>query len=106
EQAQTDATAAAADRDAALEQLRALGVDEATIVALRENKPVREVNGEIRAPIEGTVVERLITPGQLLQAGSTPCFTIADLSTMWVMANVFESDLAVVREGDHADVVT
>jgi cobalt-zinc-cadmium efflux system membrane fusion protein len=35
EQAQTDAAAAAADRDAALQQLRALGVDEATIAALR-----------------------------------------------------------------------
>jgi cobalt-zinc-cadmium efflux system membrane fusion protein len=29
----------------------------------------------IRSPIAGTVVEKLITPGQLLQAGTTPCFT-------------------------------
>jgi cobalt-zinc-cadmium efflux system membrane fusion protein len=48
------------------------------------------------------VVERLITPGQLLQAGSTPCFTIADLSTVWVMANVFEADLPYVAVGDSA----
>ena len=53
----------------------------------------------IRAPIDGTVVEKLINPGQLLQAGTTPCFTIADLSTMWVMANVFESDIGVVAAG-------
>ena len=31
-------------------------------------------------------MEKLITPGQLLQAGTTPCFTVADLSRVWVMA--------------------
>ena len=106
EQAQTDAAAAAADRDAALQQLRALGVDEASIAALRDGKDVPELQGAIRAPIEGTVVERLINPGQLLQAGSTAAFTVANLATMWVQANVFESDLASVQIGDRADVTT
>lgn len=106
EQAQTDAVSAAADRDAALEQLRAIGVEDTTIQALQENRPVANVQGAIRAPIAGTVVERLVTPGQLLQAGTTPCFTVADLSRMWVMTNVFESDLSDVRLGDQADVVT
>jgi cobalt-zinc-cadmium efflux system membrane fusion protein len=54
--------------------------------------------------LPGTVVERLITPGQLLQAGQTPTFTVARLETMWVMANVFEQDLADVAVGDPADV--
>jgi len=106
EQAQTDAAAAAADRDAALQQLRALGVDEAAIAALRDGKDIPELQGAIRAPIEGTVVERLINPGQLLQAGSTAAFTVANLATMWVQANVFESDLASVQIGDRADVTT
>jgi cobalt-zinc-cadmium efflux system membrane fusion protein len=106
EQAQTDAVSAAADRDAALEQLRAIGVEDTTIQALQDNRPVANVQGAIRAPIAGTVVERLVTPGQLLQAGTTPCFTVADLSRMWVMTNVFESDLSDVRLGDQADVVT
>lgn len=106
EQAQTDAISAAADRDAALQQLRSLGVEDSTIEALRENRPVAAVEGAIRSPVGGTVVERLVTPGQLLQAGSTPCFTVADLSRMWVMANVFESDLANVQAGDSADVTT
>ena len=43
----------------------------------------------IRSPIAGTVVEKLISPGQLLQAGTTPCFTVADLSRVWVMAQIF-----------------
>ena len=55
--------AAAADRDAALQQLRSLGVDEAAIDEIREGKPVAAGEGAIRAPIAGTVVEKLITPG-------------------------------------------
>jgi len=106
EQAQTDAISAVADRDAALEQLRSIGVEDSTIQALQENRPVSNVQGSIRAPLAGTVVERLVTPGQLIQAGTTPCFTVADLSRMWVMTNVFESDLSDVRLGDQADVVT
>ena len=106
EQAQTDALSAEADRDAALQALQALGVDESTLAGLRENKAVAAVQGVIRAPIEGTVVEKLINPGQLLQAGATPTFTVADLSTVWVMASVFESDLASVVRGDKVDVVT
>src|SRR5262245_21327486 len=59
EQAQTDAAAASADRDAALQQLRALGVDEASIAALRDGKDIPQLEGAIRAPLDGTVVERL-----------------------------------------------
>jgi len=102
EQSQTDAAGAVADREAALEQLRGLGVDSTTIDDLRSHRPVRTAQGVVRAPIEGTVVEKLITPGQLLQAGSTPCFTIASLSTVWVMADVFEADLPYVAIGDSA----
>ena len=106
EQAQTDAVNAEADRDSAIQQLRSLGVDDATINAIRDNKPVDNLGGVIRSPINGTVVERLVSPGQLLQAGTTPTFTVADVSNVWVMANVFEVDLPSVRAGDRADVVT
>lgn len=106
EQAQTDLAAAAADRDASIQQLRALGVEEAQIDAIRDNKPMAPLQATIRAPIAGTVVEKLISPGQLLQAGTTPCFTVADLSTMWVLANVFPSDVQDVAVGEQADVMT
>jgi cobalt-zinc-cadmium efflux system membrane fusion protein len=56
----------------------------------------------INSPIAGTVVEKLITPGELLTAGTTPCFTVADLSRVWVMAQFFGSDLAAVSVGDSA----
>ncbi|MGE5231685.1 MAG: efflux RND transporter periplasmic adaptor subunit [Deltaproteobacteria bacterium] len=104
EQAQTDAATAAADQEAALEQLRALGVDSVGIEAIKGHRPAAGPQGVVRAPIAGRVVERLITPGQLLQAGATPCFTIADLSSVWVMAHVFEAQLPDVAEGDSAAV--
>src|ERR1051326_2663115 len=106
EQAQTDLAGAAADRDAAIQQMRSLGVDEAQIEAIRDNKPTEPLQGVIRSPIDGTVVERLISPGQLLQASTTQAFTVADLSTMWVLANVFPSDVKDVAVGEPADVVT
>jgi cobalt-zinc-cadmium efflux system membrane fusion protein len=104
EQAQIDAASAEADRDAALQALVALDVDAATIKAIRAGRTVTRVQGVIRAPIAGTVVEKLITPGQLLQAGSTPCFTVADLSKVWVMAQLSATELAGIRVGDPAQV--
>jgi len=104
EQAQTDAIAAHADREAALAQLRAYGVGEATLGALEAGREAGPVEAAIRAPLAGTVVERLVSPGQLIEAGTTPAFTVANLSRMWVMASVFEADLPSVRVGDVADV--
>ena len=105
DQARTDLAAATADREAARSQLRSLGLDDTAIAAIRDGKPV-SAQAAVRAPIGGTLVERLITPGQLLQAGTTPCFTIADLSTVWVMANVFESDVGAVQRGEAAFITT
>src|SRR5580692_4299780 len=106
EQAQTDATNAEADRDAALQALVSLNVDPQTIKDIADGKQISRIEGTIRAPIAGTVVEKLITPGELLQAGTTPCFTIADLSRVWVMAQIFDSDLASVSVGDPVEIET
>jgi membrane fusion protein, heavy metal efflux system len=106
EQAQTDATNAEADRDAALRALVSLNVPSATLDAIREGRPVSTPAGVIRSPVAGTVVEKLVTPGQLLEAGTTLCFTVANLSHVWVMAQLFGSDLAAVSVGDPAEVVT
>jgi len=105
-QAETDATNAEADRDAALQALVSLNVPAQTIKDIQEGRPTSHVQGMIRSPVAGTVVEKLITPGELLQAGTTPCFTVADLSRVWVMAQLFGSDLASVSVGDSATVVT
>ena len=52
------------------------------------------------------MVERLINPGQLLQAGGTPAFTIADLSSVWVMGNVFGDDMTAIRHGTLVRIFT
>jgi len=106
EQAESDAVGAESDRDAALQALVALNVDPQTIREVRANRRVAHAVGTIRAPISGTVVERLVTPGQLLQAGTTPCFTVADLSRVWVMSQVFGSNIASVSVGDTARIST
>lgn len=106
EQAETDAVNAEADRDAALQALVSLNVHPQTIKDIQKGLPVSRPEGIIRSPVAGTVVEKLITPGELLEAGTTPCFTVANLSRVWVMAQVFGSDLNSVNLGDSAEVVT
>ncbi|HEX5182643.1 MAG TPA: efflux RND transporter periplasmic adaptor subunit [Allosphingosinicella sp.] len=93
-QAQTDAAGAEADRDAARQALVAL------------NGAGRASSGAaiIRAPIAGTIVDKEVTPGQLLQAGSTQTFTVANLSRVWVLAQVSNSDLGAIRAGDSATI--
>ena len=104
EQAQSDAAGAEGDRDAALQGLVSLGVDPSIIKDVEAGKPTTSPEGVIRSPISGTVVEKNITPGQLLQAGTTPVFTVADLSKVWVMAHIFDADIGAVHNGDLADV--
>ena len=106
DQAENDAVNAEADRESALQSLVSLQVPAEAIKAIQDGRPVSHLDGVIRAPVAGTVVEKLITPGQLLQAGSTPCFTVADLSRVWVLAQVFGDDLTAVRVGDSAEVIT
>lgn len=103
-QAQADAAGADADRAAALQTLVALHMDPQMIAAVAAGKPASGGLGVIRAPITGTVVEKSIAPGQTLAAGSSPCFTIADTGTLWVMAQVFGDDIARVATGDPASI--
>jgi membrane fusion protein, heavy metal efflux system len=51
-------------------------------------------------------VERLCAPGQVIQAGSTQCFTISNMKTVWVLANVYEDQLAYVHVGDPVTIKT
>lgn len=103
-QAQTDAASAEADRNAALQTLISLGVDRGTIARAMAGNPAAGLTGVIRAPVSGIVVDKTITPGQLLQAGSTTAFTVANLSQVWVMAQIAPSDLGSVGVRDAATI--
>ena len=106
EQARTDNASATADREAAMLALYALGLDATTVAAIRDGQQAAPVESAIRSPIRGTVVERMINPGQQLQAGTTPTFTVADLATMWVIASVYTSDISLVTAGVPVDILT
>ena len=95
---------AEADRVAALQSLVSMGVDRHTIASATSGSPVAGFAGIIRAPVSGVVVEKQITPGQLLQAGNTAAFTVANLSRVWVLAQLSPSDLASVRLHDLAAI--
>jgi cobalt-zinc-cadmium efflux system membrane fusion protein len=60
----------------------------------------------VASPLAGTVLERHISEGQFVQADSAPLIVVADLSSVWVMADVFERDLSSLHTGDAATVTT
>ena len=103
-QAQADAASAEADREAALQALNSMGVDQGIIRGAMSGRASRGVGGIIRAPVSGVIVDKSVTPGQLLQAGSSPAFTVANLSQVWVLAQIASSDLASVNVNDTAQI--
>ena len=101
-QAESDRIQAQADLNAALLGLKILGI------AKPEDLEKAPSSAEIPllAPIGGEVVERDVAPGQLLQAGATQAFIISDMSSVWVLANVYQGDMAAVHVGDQVTVQT
>jgi membrane fusion protein, heavy metal efflux system len=101
-QAESDRIQAQADLNAAEQGMRILGIKNP------EDLASAPASAEIPviAPIAGEVVERLVSPGQVMQAGQTQAFTISDMSTVWVLANLYQSDLAYVKVGDDVVVQT
>lgn len=102
EQADSSRTQARADLNAAEQGMKILGIKDPANLA----KTPSSAQIPVLAPIGGEVVERLVSPGQVVQAGQTQAFTISDLRTVWVLANVYQSDLAYVRSGDNVVVQT
>jgi cobalt-zinc-cadmium efflux system membrane fusion protein len=104
QQAESDRAEALADQQSAEDALRALGIRDPAAMVKEPPKSTGQI--PVPAPAAGQIVERLVGPGQLLQAGSTQCFTISDMSTVWVLVNVYQNDLASVRIGDAVDITT
>jgi cobalt-zinc-cadmium efflux system membrane fusion protein len=57
----------------------------------------------VRAPASGAITERLVNPGSGVEAGK-PLFTIANIATVWVIANVPEAQVASVHVGTPAEI--
>jgi len=90
----------AAGLASARERLRLLGVPDEEIARL-ERERVASSRIVIRSTARGTVLERGVTQGQYV-AADTRLFTLADLSRVWVIADLYEMDLAGVHRGDLA----
>ena len=104
EQAQADYNDAQTDVSTALQALRILGVTEKEVKDAEQQTTTVRPELPMRAPIAGTIVQKLVQPGQVIQAGATTAFVIANVSTVWVQAHVYEKDLRDVRNGDTAEV--
>lgn len=83
------------------EQLRVLGLDPATFDAAGLDPVI-----PVRAPRDGVVVDCHMAEGQFVQGDGTSLLTIADLSSVWVVADVFERDLHAVGLHQAAEVTT
>ena len=103
ESSQADFNDARTDVQNSLQALRIFGIA-AQEIALAE-KQGTSINTElaVRSPITGVIVQKLVSPGQVIQAGQTACFLVSDVSTVWVQGHVFDRDLPNVRVGDTVD---
>jgi len=86
----------------AQERLRQWGVPEREIQELQETGKVkREI--EIDSPVSGYITERNALPDMYVQPG-TKLYSVADLTAVWVYAQVFQNDIGRVKVGDRAEV--
>ncbi|SDS60401.1 efflux RND transporter periplasmic adaptor subunit [Bradyrhizobium canariense] len=98
-QAQNDLRSSQTALEAARNKLKILGLSDAAIAAFQEKGSI-DPNTTVFSPIAGTVVQRKIGPGQYINSGaSDPVYVIGDLSTVWLIAFVRETDASIVSVG-------
>jgi len=91
-------------------RLRILGRSDAEISAFENEPNAQKMNSEalVRAPVAGTVTQRQVGLGQYINSASTgasnPLYSISNLSTVWLVANVREMDAPLVHIGDPVEV--
>jgi cobalt-zinc-cadmium efflux system membrane fusion protein len=96
-------------RAAARNRLRILGRSDADLAEVEASANVQQMNPEtvVRAPIAGIVVQRQVGLGQYIASaasGSNPVYSIGNLSTVWLIANVRETDARAVKIGQPVEV--
>lgn len=85
------------DMNAARDQLRLLGMPDASMEKLESTRTVNP-SSHVQASIDGTVLQRSVTPGQMVQSAETVC-VLADLSSVWLIADVPEQAAGNVAVG-------
>ncbi len=100
ESVEADYNDAATQVQNSLQPLKILGISQKEIEdAERQGVPINPELA-VRSPISGMIVQKLVFPGQFIQAGTTTCFLISDVSTVWVQGHIYEKDLTHIRVGD------
>jgi membrane fusion protein, heavy metal efflux system len=85
-------------------RLRILGKNDKEIEALQAAGKA-DAESVVVSPISGTVIARKVGLGQYIQTGaSDPVYSIGDLSTVWLIANVREADAALIKTGEPVSV--
>jgi cobalt-zinc-cadmium efflux system membrane fusion protein len=102
QQSENDLAKARAKVQQTEENLAVLGVDAKTV----DGHTLHSSTVPIHSPIDGTVIDRAVTEGQFVGNDATPLITIADLSSVWIQADIFERDLRHIAVGETADVTT
>jgi cobalt-zinc-cadmium efflux system membrane fusion protein len=97
QQAETDAVTAEVEHQRAHARLRQIGVD--------PDSPDKARTVAITAPVSGSVIDLAAAPGALWNDATAALMTVADLSTVWVTANVPEKDTSLVTKGQQVDTV-
>jgi cobalt-zinc-cadmium efflux system membrane fusion protein len=100
--ADTALAQARSQRDKIRQKLRLIGVTDVEAAASDDAAHGRLV--PLRAPFAGTVIERQASEGQLVDPGATP-FRLADLSVVWALLDVLETDIHSIARGQEATVV-
>ena len=100
---EAEANSAKAEYRAANDQLRVQGMNQVNIDRLAKSGLIESINNVI-ATIPGEIVERKINKGQVVQPADA-LFTVADLSTLWAISEVPESNSYLIRKGQKAAVI-
>lgn len=88
--------------EASLLRLRNWDIPESQIAELTRTGEVKK-DLALNSPVNGIVIKRMVTQGQMIQAGM-PLLEVADLSNVWVEADVYEYELPWVKVGQHAQM--
>ena len=100
---EADYNDATTDVQNSLQALRIFGITTQAIEAAEKQGSTVNTELAVRSPIAGVIVQKLVSPGQLIQAGQTVCFAISDVSSVWVQGHIFDRDLPSVKSGDAVD---
>ena len=95
---------AAKDLEGAVTRLENLGVPESIIKSLNADENATPMRIDWPSPVSGVVIDKKVVEGQKVSAGNM-LYQIADLSKIWVVADVAEQDIGPIKVGAPASVV-